>query len=115
MIPINEIIIGLTNWTVNKIVDIKLVPKLNFSQGIPSGNKTIVVIPAIVNTKEKVQELMRKLEVVYCGNKDKNLYFALLSDFCDSQNEVEENDAKIIKCGIEYVRKLNEKYNEDYE
>ena len=53
---------------------------------------------------------MKKLEVAYCGNKDKNLYFALLSDFCDSQNEVEENDAEIIKCGIECARRLNEKY-----
>ena len=33
LIPINEIIIGLTNWTVSKIAEIKLVPKLNFSHG----------------------------------------------------------------------------------
>jgi cellobiose phosphorylase len=113
LIPINEIIIGLTNWTVNKIIDIKLVPKLNFSQGIPSDNKTIVVIPAIVSNKGKVEELMRKLEVVYCGNKDKNLYFALLSDFCDSKNEIEQNDTEIVECGLQYVKKLNEKYKGD--
>ena len=32
LIPINEIIIALTNYTVNKVVDIKLVPKLNVSE-----------------------------------------------------------------------------------
>lgn len=110
LIPINEIIIGLTNWTVNKISEIRLVPKLDFSNGIPEESKTVVVIPAITNSTEKIKELMKKLEVAYCGNKDKNLYFALLCDFVDSQNEVEENDAQIIKCGIEYARKLNEKY-----
>ena len=56
---------------------------------------------------------MEKLEVAYCGNKDKNLYFALLSDFCDYDNEVEEKDAEIIKCGIECARSLNEKYCAD--
>ena len=113
LIPINEIIIGLINWTVSKISEIRLIPKLNFSMGIPDENKTVVVIPAIVNSKEKVKELMGKLEVAYCGNKDKNLYFALLSDFCDSDHEVEEKDAEIIKCGIECARSLNEKYCDD--
>lgn len=110
LIPVNEVIIGLTNWSVNKIAEIRLVPKLNLTKGIPDESKTVVVIPAITNSKEKVKELIKKLEVAYCGNKDKNLYFALLCDFSDSKSEVEENDEKIIKCGIEYVQRLNEKY-----
>ncbi|SFC75903.1 GH36-type glycosyl hydrolase domain-containing protein [Clostridium uliginosum] len=113
IIPINEIIIGLTNWIVSKTVQIRLVPKMNFSEGIPDDCKTIVVIPAIVNCKEKVKSLMERLEVAYCGNKDKNIYFALLSDFQDSNSEVEENDKEIIKCGIECARKLNNKYFKD--
>ena len=113
LIPINEIIIGVINWTVSKISEIRLIPKLNFSMGIPNENKTVVVIPAIVNSKEKIKELMGKLEVAYCGNKDKNLYFALLIDFCDSDHDVEEKDAEIIKCGIECARNLNEKYCDD--
>ena len=113
LIPINEIIIGVINWTASKISEVRLIPKLNFSMGIPDENKTVVVIPAIVNSKEKVKELMGRLEVAYCGNKDKNLYFVLLSDFCDSNYEVEEKDAEIIKCGIECARSLNEKYCND--
>ncbi|AGF59194.1 cellobiose phosphorylase [Clostridium saccharoperbutylacetonicum] len=111
LIPVNEIIVGLINYTVSKIIDIKLVPKLNISKGVPDESKTVVVIPAIVNSKEKVQELMSKLEVAYLGNRDRNLYFALLSDFYDSEYETEKNDAEIIKCGIECARRLNEKYS----
>lgn len=114
LIPINEIIIALTNYTVSKIVDIKLVPKLNLNTGIPDKCKTVVVIPAIVNSREKVEELMKKLEVAYCGNKDKNLYFALLNDFCDYEHESHENDSEITKCGIQYAGSLNEKYREDF-
>ena len=79
-------------------------------KGIPNESKTVVVIPAIVNSKEKVKELMEKLEVAYLGNRDENLYFALLSDFYDCENETAQNDADIIKCGIECARRLNEKY-----
>ncbi|GAA0076616.1 hypothetical protein UT300005_09940 [Clostridium sp. CTA-5] len=114
LIPINEIIIGLTNWIVSKTVDIRLVPKMDFSEGLPEDCKTIVVIPAIVNGKEKVKSLMEKLEVAYCGNKDKNLYFALLSDFEDSDSEIGKKDKEIIKCGLECARKLNNKYSKDY-
>ena len=114
LIPVNEIIIGLTNWIVNKTSEIRLVPKLDFGKEIPEDSKTVVVIPAITNSKEKVKELMKKLEVAYCGNKDKNLYFALLCDFSDSNHEVEENDIQIIKCGIEYAQNLNEKYSERF-
>lgn len=108
--PINEIIIALTNWSVSKFVELKLVPKLNFNEGIPAEDKTVVVIPAIVNSKERVQELIKELEVAYCGNKDKNIYFALLSDFNDSDHEVEEKDSEIIRAGIQITEKLNEKY-----
>ncbi len=38
----------------------------------------MVVIPTILKSKEKVQELMRKLEVFYLANKSENLYFTLL-------------------------------------
>lgn len=113
LIPINEIVVGLTNWIVSKTVQIRLIPKMDFSKGIPDKCKTIIVIPAIINSKEKVKGLMEKLEVAYCGNKDKNLYFALLSDFGDSNYEVEDNDKEIINCGIELTRKLNEKYAKD--
>ena len=113
LIPINEILVSLINWTVSKVSEIKLIPKLNLNMGIPDEYKTVVVIPAIINSKEKVKELMKKLEVTYCGNKDKNLYFALLSDFCDCEHEVGEKDAEIIKCGIQCARRLNEKYTND--
>ncbi|AOR23721.1 GH36-type glycosyl hydrolase domain-containing protein [Clostridium taeniosporum] len=111
LIPINEIIIGFINWIVSKTVQIRLVPKMDFSEGIPEDCKTIVVIPTIVNCKEKVKSLMNKLEIAYCGNKDKNVYFALLSDFEDSDSEVEEKDKEIIRCGLECARKLNNKYS----
>ena len=111
--PINEIIIALINWSVSKFIEIRLVPKLDLSKGIPDEDKSIVVIPAIVNSKERVKALMEQLEVAYCGNKDKNIYFALLSDFNDSSTETEEKDSEIIKAGIEYSRILNEKYNDD--
>ena len=56
----------------------------------------MVVIPTIIKTKQKVQELMKKLEVYYLANKSENLYFALLGDCTSGQKEVEKVDDEII-------------------
>ena len=77
-IPISEIYIQTLNYILLKIKKAKLIPKLDFSDGIPEECSTMVVIPTIVNNKEKVKEIIEKLEIYYLANKSENLYFALL-------------------------------------
>lgn len=114
MIPVNEIIVGVTNYIVSKIVRMRFVPKVDLSSGISEEYKTVVVIPAIVNSVQKVKELMDKLEVYHCGNDDKNIYFALLSDFEDSEDEYRDSDKKIIDSGLECTARLNKKYGNKF-
>lgn len=110
LLPMSEVIMSTVNWIVSKTIKIRFIPKLDFNDGIPEKYKTVVVIPTILNNKDSVKVLMDKLEVMYCGNKDKNLYFALLVDFNDSKNEEEKEDCEIVKYGLECAEKLNDKY-----
>ncbi|MBO4815757.1 MAG: hypothetical protein J5507_02230 [Clostridia bacterium] len=112
-IPVSEIIIQLVNYVLAKVIKPKLIPKMDFGKVLPKEYSTFVVIPTIVNSKEKVRELIKKLEVYYLANKSENLYFALLGDCTTSKNEVEREDNEIIKTGLEEVEKLNKKYNEN--
>ena len=111
-ISVNEIVVGLMNWLESKFINIRRVPKLDFSRGIPYDCKTVVVIPAIVDSKEKAQSLIEKLEVEYCGNMDNNIFFALLSDFPDSDKEIEPHEKEIIDFSLSLVEKLNKKYSQ---
>lgn len=70
----------------------------------------MVVIPTILTNKEKVQELMKKLEVFYLANKSQNLYFCLLGDATESEKKIEQNDNEIIEQGKILTEKLNKKY-----
>jgi len=110
LLPMSEVLMSTINWIVSKTVDIRFIPKFDFSHGIPDENKTIVVIPTILDDKEHVKSLMEKLEVMYRGNNDKNLYFALLVDFNDSKNEEEKEDNEIVEYGLRYSEELNKKY-----
>ena len=109
-IPIETIFIQIVQYISNKLVKPKLVPKLDFQNGIPKESATFVVIPTIITKKEKIDEMMKKLEVYYIANKSENLYFALLGDVSASSKEEEDFDEEISNYGLEHAKKLNEKY-----
>jgi len=109
-IPISEIIIQLINYILSKCVKPKIIPKLDFSKGLPKEYSTFVVIPTIINSEDKVKELLKKLEVYYLANKSENLYFALLGDCTSSNYEKEKTDDEIIKAGLDIINELNKKY-----
>ena len=83
---------------------------MDYSNGIPKESATFVVIPTILNNKEKVKQLMRNLEVYSWANKSENLYFALLGDVSSGMSENESFDSQIIMAGEEEIKKLNNKY-----
>ncbi|MCY6356795.1 GH36-type glycosyl hydrolase domain-containing protein [Clostridium sp. ZS2-4] len=115
LIPCSEIVISILNWNVNHLTTPKLVPKIEFKEGLGEKNRTIVVIPTIINNVNKVHELVNNMEVYFLGNRDRNLYFALLSDFKDSSIKTEKEDKEIVKAALKEIKKLNKKYAEDRE
>ncbi len=110
ILPIENIVSKIIQYVLSKVIKPKLIPKIDFQNGIPENCSTMVVIPTIVKSKEKVKELMRKLEVYYIANKSKNLYFTLLGDCSSGNKEIEEFDEEVIREGIEQSKRLNEKY-----
>ena len=109
-VPISQMFMQVLNYILSKKVKPKLMPKLDFSKGIPEQYSTFIVIPTIINSNEKVKELFEKLEVYYLANKSENIYFALLGDCTSSKNEKESFDEEIIKTGLEEAERLNKKY-----
>lgn len=112
-IPISEIIIQTINYILSKTVKPKLIPKLDFNNGIPKECKTFVVIPTMIKDSKKIKELFNKLETYYFANKSPNIYFALLGDCSSSKNENQRIDEEIIRIGLEEANKLNNKYPSD--
>lgn len=113
LIPASEIVIQIIQYILSKFVKPKMIPKIDFSNGIDKQNETIVVIPTILKSKEKVRELMNKLEVFYLANKSDNIYFVLLGDCSESKNEEEKFDKEVVEEGLKQANKLNQKYNKN--
>ncbi len=109
-IPTTQIATEILQYILNKSVKPTLIPKMDYSTGIPEEETTMVIIPTIVKTPQKVKDLISKLEVFYLANKSENIYFTLLGDASTSSKEKEEIDEEIIKTGIKEIGKLNQKY-----
>ena len=109
-IPASEIVNQILSYILSKTVKPKIIPKLEFSKGITKENKTMVVIPTIINSREKVKNLMKKLEIFYLANKSENIYFCLLGDCTESDKKEEKIDLDLIEEGNKQVKILNTKY-----
>ena len=104
LIPFSELTIKIIEYILSKFIKPKIIPKLDFYNGIDEENTTMVVIPTIIKTKDKIEEIMNKMEVYYLANKSKNLYFCLLGDCSESNVEVEEYDKELVDFGLKITK-----------
>lgn len=107
----SQMAVAVVNLLSNAIVRPRLLPRLDFSRGIPDANRTIVVIPTLLTTPRGVADLVEGLEIRYLGNRDPNLFFALLTDFCDCPEPEEGNDAELLRLAREGIQALNARHS----
>ena len=113
-IPIFQLYLKIINEILIRNVKPNILPKIDFSKGINSDNRTMVVIPTIISDKDKIKTMFDQLESFYImNNKTDNLYFTLLGDVKSSSKEVEDYDKDISKYGQKYAKDLNKKYDKD--
>lgn len=111
-IPSSEIAVSVVNWVAAKTLKPAVFPALELKNGIPESMSTLIVIPTVLPDKATVKELLDNLEIHYLSNCDKNLYFALVGQFKDSNKEVPP-DLTVIDEAMRGIEALNEKYSDD--
>ncbi|MPW26752.1 cyclic beta 1-2 glucan synthetase [Alkalibaculum sp. M08DMB] len=110
VVPCSEIIISFLAWNLMNLTNPKFIPKIDYKGSVGEENRTIVVIPTIINSDKKAQEIIENIEVFYLANCDENIYFALLGDFVDSSQKEQEEDRVINEASLRAIEELNEKY-----
>jgi cellobiose phosphorylase len=106
----SQLAVALMNWLSTLLVKPCLLPRLDYSAGIPEECRTMVVVPTILSSAAGVDRLIETLEIHHLANRDRHLHFALLTDFRDAPAEVLPGDEMLrqrMRAGIEL---LNKKY-----
>jgi cyclic beta-1,2-glucan synthetase len=104
LVPAATVAIDLVNWAVTHVIPPRVLPKLDFRDGVPADCRTMVVVPVLLTDAAEVEALLRQLELHFLGNTDSQVHFALLTDFSDAPHQhMPDDDALLeqIRSGIE--------------
>ncbi len=104
---------SLINLLVAQVLPPRALPRLDFSKGIPDEYRSMVIVPTLLNRPEDIDRLLEALEIRYLGNRDINLYFAVLTDFDDASEQILPQDEALILYARAAVGALNDKYRGD--
>ncbi|HKD03741.1 MAG TPA: glucoamylase family protein [Terriglobales bacterium] len=109
LLPSSQSAVQLMGYLTTSLLTPQILPKFDFSEGLPDDCMSMVAIPTLLLNETQVRHLVDDLEVRFLGNHDRNLHFALVSDLPDSAEPPNEDDALVHFCA-EQIAKLNEKY-----
>ncbi len=108
-----QLAITLVNWLATMMVKPHLLPKMDFSKGIPATSSTLVVVPTMLTSADGLASLLEALEVRYVANRGDHLYFGLLTDFADAPQETTPQDGPLLDLARRSVEGLNRQYGSD--
>mgnify|MGYP000461382858 CR=1 FL=1 len=111
IIGASQMAVALVNLLTNLLVGPRLLPRLDFSKGIPAADRTMVVIPTLLTSPQAITDLLEGLEIRYLGNRDPNLFFALLTDFRDASDSAQPDDAELVRLVRDGIQSLNARYS----
>ncbi|HEX5226185.1 MAG TPA: glucoamylase family protein [Bryobacteraceae bacterium] len=109
MVPASQAALEITNAVLSRLLSPRFIPSLDFSGAIPDDCKTLVVVPTLLYSESNCAKLLHDLEIRYLANRDRNLFFALLTDFSDAPQAEVESDRVLRTCS-QGIRQLNERY-----
>lgn len=111
LIPAVTIAVNLVNWFITNALPPRILPKLEFEEGIPARCRTAVVIPALLTDADEVDSLISQLELHYLRNPDPELTFALLTDYADAPQEHMPEDEPLVARAKAGIEALNQRYS----
>jgi cyclic beta-1,2-glucan synthetase len=112
-IGVSSLAVPVVNMIVTQVLPPRALPRLDFSKGIPNPHRSMVVVPTLISKAQEVDDLLEALEIRYLGNRDANLFFALLTDFRDAAEQTQPGDDNLLAYARTAVQKLNETYQDD--
>jgi cyclic beta-1,2-glucan synthetase len=110
LLPLSELALQIVNVLVVSLLPPEPLPKMDFRDGIPLDNATLIVVPMMLSSVRDVRTALEKLEVRYLGNKNANLFYGLFSDFADAPEAVTPRDGVLLKAAKDGIASLNKRH-----
>jgi cyclic beta-1,2-glucan synthetase len=108
-VPASELVIQLLQRGISYLIPPRRLPRIELAE-VPAWARTMVIVPTLFDSVERVEELVAHLEVQALGNLDPEIHFALLSDFPDAPSETLPQDEPILAAARAGIDALNARH-----
>lgn len=112
LLPSSLVAVQVVNWVITRTVEPSVLPKMDYEDGVPPENRTIIVIPALLTGEDEVDSLCQQIELHSLRNSDPDFLFALLLDYTDAQEQHLPEDETLREHVAQCMNDLNAKYPE---
>ncbi len=112
LLPASDVAIAVVQSLCARVAPPRRLPRLDLLGGVPEGARTMVVVPTLLTSVERVSELLEHLEVLALGNLDPRVHFALLGDFTDAPEREMPQDEAILAAARTGIEALNARHAE---
>lgn len=110
LIPCSDLSVSLFNFLLTHLFKPQRLAKMDVSSAVPEQARTMVVMPCLLQDSQTIQDLLEKIEVHYLGNRDEQIYFALVTDHVDAAAETLSEDVTLLSEVQEGILRLNKMY-----
>ena len=110
LLPASAAAVALLHWALTQLRPPRVLPKLDFHDGLPEGCEVAVVVPVILTDAEEVDEVLEQLELNWQGNADPRIVFALAAGLTDAPRREMPGDAPLLRRAEEGVHALNARH-----
>jgi len=113
LICASQLATSVVNFFSTILVKPDVMPRMDFSTGIPADFRTLVIVPVMLTNADDIENLVEALEVRSLANRNNNLYFGLLTDFIDAAQEKLPEDQPLVDLAKLRIEELNKKYGRE--
>jgi cyclic beta-1,2-glucan synthetase len=110
VVAFSELGVALVNRAATLLAPPRTLPRLDYSEGIPDSARTLVVVPTMFGSVPALADLAEALEVRFLANRERNLKFALLTDFFDAGSCELPHDAALLDAARQQIDALNARH-----
>ena len=108
--PAFDAALAMINFAITQLMRPMVLPGLSFEGGIPSVCRTVIAVPVMISSVQGIAEMTHRIEDHYLANDDPELFYALVSDWKDADQERTEDDDRLLVAAADAVRELNQRH-----
>ncbi|MES2992794.1 MAG: carbohydrate-binding protein, partial [Pseudomonadota bacterium] len=110
LFPASEAVVAVINRLISESIRPTRLPRLALPHGIPPAHRVMVVIPGMLTSLHAVDELAQRLELHHLANPERNVQFALLTDWADAPTATLPTDVALLDAAVARIAALNARH-----